>query len=236
MHRFALDIDTIAYVRNLLTGTNPDPIHALVLAELGGAESIVCYLRDDLKTVNETDVQLLRQVVKSYLNVRSNITEDNVRKLMRIKPDMITFVTPGDVSTVAACSVDLNMYAEQMRNFIAEFRSNGILSSVLIQPTLAQVKNAARLEFDYVEFNAGVLADAQDMNAEMEILEEITGLTVAANKLGMGVNISGEIGYDNIRDIGRIDFIEDIIVGEPVFTKALAIGIEQATRDIISLI
>jgi len=236
MHRFALDIDTIAYVRNLLDGKNPDPIHALVLAELGGAESIVCYLRDDLKTVNETDVQLLRQVVKSYLNVRTNITEENIRKLMRIKPDMITFVSPGDVSTIEAQSVDTNMYSGQVKDFIAEFRSNNILSSVLIDPVLAQVKNAARLEFDYVEFNAGVLADAADMNAEMEILEEISGLTVAANKLGMGVNISGEIGYENIRDIGHIDFIEDIIVGRPIFTKALSIGIEQATRDIISLI
>ena len=53
MHRLALDIDPVAYIRNILGGSNPDPIHILVLAELGGAESIVCYYRDDLKTVNE---------------------------------------------------------------------------------------------------------------------------------------------------------------------------------------
>ncbi len=145
MPRFALDIDTIAFIRNMLDGKNPDPVHALVLAELGGAESIVCYLRDDLKTVNEADVQLLRQVVKSYLNVRSNITEDNIRTLMRIKPDMITFVAPGDVSNVEAQSVDLNMYSEQVKDFTAEFRSSGILSSVLLDPSLAQVKMAAKL-------------------------------------------------------------------------------------------
>lgn len=236
MPRFALDIDTIAFIRNMLDGKNPDPVHALVLAELGGAESIVCYLRDDLKTVNETDVQLLRQVVKSYLNVRSNITEENIRALMRLKPDMITFVSPGDVSTVEAQSVDLNMYAEQVKNFTVEFRSSGILSSVLIDPSLAQVKMAAKMEFDYVEFNAASLADAPDMNEELEILEEISGLTVAANKLGMGVNISGGIGYDNIKDISRIDFLEDIIAGRPVFNKSISIGIEQAVRDLIALI
>ncbi len=236
MPRFALDIDTIAFIRNMLDGKNPDPVHALVLAELGGAESIVCYLRDDLKTVNEADVQLLRQVVKSYLNVRSNITEENIRTLMRIKPDMITFVSPGDVSNMEAQSVDLNMYSEQVKDFTAEFRSSGILSSVLIDPSLTQVKMAAKLEFDYVEFNAGGLTDAPDMNEELEILEEISGLTVAANKLGMGVNISGGIGYDNIKDISRIDFLEDIIAGRPVFSKSISIGIEQAVRDLIALI
>jgi pyridoxine 5-phosphate synthase len=149
---------------------------------------------------------------------------------------MVTFVSPGNVSSIDAQSVDLNMYSGQVQDFIAEFRSNNILSSVLIDPTLSQVKSAAKLEFDYVEFNASVLADAPDMNAEIELLEEISGLTVAANKLGMGVNISGEIGYDNIRDIGKIDYIEDIIVGRPIYSKALSIGIEQATRDIISLL
>lgn len=236
MPRFALDIDTIAFMRNMLDGKNPDPVHALVLAELGGAESIVCYLRDDLKTVNETDVQLLKQIVKSYLNVRTNITEETIRSLMRVKPDMITFVSPGDVTSIEAHSVDLNMYSEQIKDFTAEFRSSGILSSVLIEPSMAQVKMAAKLEFDYVEFNAGGLANAPDMNEELEILEEISGLTVAANKLGMGVNISGAIGYDNIKDISRIDFLEDIIAGRPVFTKSLSIGIEQAVRDFIALI
>jgi len=235
MHRFALDIDPIAHVRNLLDGINPDPIHALVLAELGGAESIVCYLRDDLKTVNENDVQLLRQVVKSYLNVRTNITENNIRSLMRIKPDMITSVTPGDISQIDPQSVDMSMYGSQIGGFISEFRSSNIMSSVLIEPNLTNVKTAAKLEFDYVEFNAASLGVATDMNTEIEILEELSGLTVAANKLGMGVNISGAIGYDNMKEISGIDFIEDIIVGRPILSKAISIGIEQATRDMISL-
>ncbi len=236
MHRFALDIDPIAYVRNVMDGKNPDPVHALVLAELGGAESIVCYLRDDLKTVTETDVKLLNQIIKTHLNVRTNITEENIRNLMRIQPDMLTFVSPGDVADVEPQSVDLSMYSGQLTDFVAELRSNNILSSVLIAPDIQMVKSAAKLEFDYVEFNAAGLADAPDMNTELEILEEISGLTVAANKLGMGVNISGKIGYDNIREIAQIDFIEDIIVGRPIVTKALAIGFEQAVRDMISLI
>jgi pyridoxine 5-phosphate synthase len=236
MHRLALDIDPVAYIRNLMDGKNPDPIHMLVLGELGGAESIVCYLRDDLKTVNDRDVTLLREVVKTYLNIRSNITEDNIRKLIGIKPDMITFVAPGDVATVEPDSLDLETYSGQLQNYIAELRSNNILSSVLIDPEIQQVKIAGKLEFDYVELNASRMSEAVDMDSELEILEAISSLCLAANKIGMGVNISGGIGYDNVKEIASIDYLEDIIVGKPILSKALSIGFEQAVRDLITLL
>jgi pyridoxine 5-phosphate synthase len=236
MQRFALDIDSVAYIRNLLNGKNPDPVHALVLAELGGAESIVCYLRDDLKTVNDRDVALFRQVIKTYLNVRTNLTEENIRKLMRVKPDMITLVAPGEISVVEPISLDMEMYSSQIHSAVVELRSSNILSSALIEPDISQIKLAGRLEFDYIEINANCLSEAADMNSELEILERLSGLTLAASKIGMGVNISGNIGYDNIREISAINYIEDIIVGKPILSKALSIGFEQAVRDIMTLL
>ncbi len=236
MHRLALDIDPVAYIRNILGGTNPDPIHILVLAELGGAESIVCYYRDDLKTVNERDVSLFREVVKTYLNIRTNLTEKNVRNLLTVKPDMVTFVAPGEVSSVAPSSLDLETYASQLQNYIAELRSNNILSSILIAPDIQQIKLAGKLEFDYVELNLSHLNSVTDMDSEMALLDEIAGFSLAANKIGMGVNISGHIGYDNMRELAGIDYLEDIIVGKPIFNKALFLGFEQAVRDIITLL
>ena len=236
MHRLALDIDPVAYIRNILGGTNPDPIHILVLAELGGAESIVCYYRDDLKTVNERDVSLFREVVKTYLNIRTNLTEKNVRNLLTVKPDMVTFVAPGEVSSVAPSSLDLETYASQLQNYIAELRSNNILSSILIAPDIQQIKLAGKLEFDYVELNLSHLNSVTDMDSEMALLNEIAGFSLAANKIGMGVNISGHIGYDNMRELAGIDYLEDIIVGKPIFNKALFLGFEQAVRDIITLL
>jgi pyridoxine 5-phosphate synthase len=236
MHRLALDIDPVAYIRNILGGTIPDPIHILVLAELGGAESIVCYYRDDLKTVSERDVNLFREVVKTYLNIRTNLTEKNIRNLLTIKPDMVTFVAPGEVSSVAPSPLDLETYASQLQNYIAELRSNNILSSILIDPDIQQIKLAGKLELDYIELNSSHLSSATDMDSEMALLDEIASYSLAANKLGMGVNISGDLGYDNIREIANIDFLEDIIVGKPILNKALSIGFEQAVRDIITLL
>ncbi|HHE55491.1 MAG TPA: pyridoxine 5'-phosphate synthase [Caldithrix abyssi] len=235
MHRLAVDVDPIAFVRNSFNDKYPDPIQAVVLAELGGAESIVAYLHDDQKTVKETDIVLLKHIVKTYLNIRCNLTEENVRKLLRVKPDMVTFVAPGELNDIAPHPLNVDMYPTQLQDFIIELRTNGILCSVLIEPQVEQVKLAGKLEFDYIELDASGLATVEDMESEIALLEELDNLAIAANKLGMGVNISGAIGYDNIRDITKMENIEDIIVGKPLFSKSLAIGFEQAVRDLIAL-
>ncbi len=234
MHRLGLDVDPVAYIRNLMEDSVPDPVQSVVLGEMGGAESIVCYLRDDQKTVLDRDIALLRQITKTYLNIRANLTEETIRKLLRVKPDMVTFVSPGEIAEIAPAPLDLDMYSTQLINYIAELRSNNILSSVLIEPDINQVKLASKLELDYIEFHAGHYSEAEDMNAEIEALEHISGLTLGASKMGLGVNISGGLDFDNVREIAQIDYIEDIIIGKPILNRALLIGFEQAVRDLIS--
>jgi pyridoxine 5-phosphate synthase len=236
MRRLALDIDPIAFTRNNLGQRDPDPVSAIVMAELGGAESIVCYLRDDQLTVKPRDVKLFKEVVKTHLTVRSNLSEETVRNLISMKVDMITFVAPGEKNTIDPQSLSLENYASQLQNYIAELRSNNILSSVLIDPEISEVKNAGRLEFDYIEFDATSLSRAADMDSEMEALDNLNSLAMAANKLGMGVNISGGLNYDNIRELSQIEYLEDIVIGKAVLSKAIFIGIEQALRDLQILI
>ena len=236
MHRIALDIDPVAYIRNILNDPVPDPVQAVVLAELGGAESIVCYLRDDLKTVSLRDVKLFRQIVKTYLNVRSNLTEENLKTLLQLKPDMVTIVAPGDVNSVIPVTVNLELQNPLLHDYITRFRASNILTSVFIEPEMSQIKLAGKLEFDYIELNASGLNSIDDMSGEMDLLEEIAGIVMAANKMGMGVNISGNIGFENMKELAAIEYLEDIIVGKPLLNRALAIGFEQAVRDIIALI
>jgi len=236
MRRLALDIDPIAFVRNTLGQSEPDPVSAIVMAELGGAESIVCYLRDDQLTVKPRDVKLFKEIVKTHLTVRSNLSEETVRSLISLKVDMITFVSPGEKNTIDPQPLSLDTYASQLQNYIAELRSNNILSSVFIEPNITDVKNAGRLEFDYVELDTSSLATAADMDSELDALDTLNSLAMAANKLGMGVNVSGGLDYDNIRELSRIEFLEDIVIGKPVLSKAVFIGIEQALRDLQILI
>lgn len=236
MSRLALDIDPIALIRNIFGGNTPDPLQSCVLAEIGGIESIVCYFRNDLKTINERDLQILNEVVKTHFNVRSDIDEQTIKKLLKVKPGMVTFVSNNKSSITQPDPILIDEHFDILKNNISDLRVNNIACSVLIEPEIDNVKNAGKLEFDYVEFDVTRYAMADNLDEELAELENINSLSAAANKLGMGVNASGPITAANVGDISKIQFIEDIIIGQSILDKALAVGLEHAVRDFINLI
>jgi len=236
MSRLAVDVDPIGLIRNTFLSDIPDPAQAVVLAEMGGAESIVCYLRDDFRTVSERDVRVLKEICKSHLNIRCNINADMIRKLMTIKPDMVTFVAPDAKSVSDPQPVDIETYGDTIANLTADLRTNDIISCVMLPCDANLIRIASKLEVDYIEFDVRSYANAEDLDGEIAELENLNTLVLAANKLGMGVNVSGGLNQDNIRELTKIDLLEDIIVGKPLAAKALAIGLEHATRDFANLL
>jgi pyridoxine 5-phosphate synthase len=235
MARIAVDIDPVAIIRNLFSQKTPDPAHVIVLAELGGAESIICYLREDLKSVNERDVRIIRELATSHINVRTAIDGENVRKLLKIKPDMVTFVATGSANTLTPRPLILEEHVDAIGTYVADFRASNIATSALIEPEINQVKLAAKLELDYLELFAEKYILAEDMDTQLAELENLSSIVLAANRLGLGVNISGNFNQDNLKDLSKIAYLDDIIVSNSILVKALSIGFEQAVRDFISV-
>jgi pyridoxine 5-phosphate synthase len=236
MSRLGIDIDPVAIIRNIFAEDIPDPAHISVLAEMGGAESIICFLREDIKSVNDRDVRVLKEIVKTHLNIRTTVNDDTVRKLLKIKPDMVTFVSSTPEISLLPGTVNLEDSTGYLSGYIADARANAIATSVFIEPNLSTIKQAGKLEFDYIELNAKLYTSANDLDQQIAELEELNTLVIAANKLGMGVNISAGISQENIGEIAKIHFLDDIIVANSLLVKALAIGFEQAVRDFVSLI
>ncbi len=236
MSRLAVDVDPIALIRNTFLSDVPDPAQAVVLAEMGGAESVVCYLRDDFRTVNERDVRVLKEICKTHLNIRCNINAEMIRKLMTIKPDMVTFVASDSKSISDPQPVNLDTHGDTIANLTADLRTNDIISCVMLPCDVNLIRIASKLDVDYIELDLKTYAEAEDLDAQIAELENINAIVMVANKLGMGVNVSGGLNQDNIRDLLKIDFLEDIIVGKPLMAKAMAIGLEHATRDYANLL
>ena len=92
MVRLGVNIDHVATLRQARRASEPDPVHAAVLAELGGADGITVHLRGDRRHIQDRDVEILRQVVKTRLNVEMAATQEMVRIALTVKPDQVTLV------------------------------------------------------------------------------------------------------------------------------------------------
>jgi pyridoxine 5-phosphate synthase len=133
-------------------------------------------------------------------------------------------------------TLNLDEYSGSLSDYIADARANNIATCVFVEPNLQIIKHAGKLEFDYVEMNAKLYTSAEDLDQQIAELESLNTMVISANKLGMGVNISGGITQENIKELAKIHYLDDIIVSNSLIVKALAIGFEQAVRDFVSII
>jgi pyridoxine 5-phosphate synthase len=236
MVRLGVNVDHIATIREARRGREPDPIAAAVLAELAGADGIVCHLREDRRHIKDRDLTLLRQVVKTHLNMEMAATEEMMKKAISVLPDMVTLVPERRQELTTEGGLDVTTNFDHLEEVTSTLRANNIVVSLFIDPDMSQIKAVAKLGADYVELHTGNYANAQDLNQVVEELERIRSMAMAASKMGLGVSAGHGLNYQNVVDIAKIKQIEELNIGHSIISKAVLIGIEKAVRDMIVLI
>ncbi|MFZ5517848.1 MAG: pyridoxine 5'-phosphate synthase [Candidatus Zhuqueibacterota bacterium] len=236
MVRLGVNVDHIATIREARRGREPDPIAGAVLAELAGADGIVCHLREDRRHIKDRDLTLLRQVVRTHLNLEMAATDDMVKKAISVLPDMVTLVPERRQEVTTEGGLDVTANFEYLEAITSTLRANNIVVSFFIDPDIYQIKAVAKLGADYVELHTGAYANAQDLNKVVEELERIRSMAMAASKLGLGVSAGHGLNYQNVVDVAKIKEIEELNIGHSIISRAVLTGMERAVRDMIGLI
>lgn len=236
MVRLGVNIDHVATIREARKGREPDPVAAAVIAEMAGADGVVIHLREDRRHIKDRDFPLVREVVKTHLNLEMAATEEMVKKAITVVPEMVTLVPENRQEVTTEGGLDVQNKFDQLEETIATLRGNNIVVSLFIDPDIYQIKAAARLRADYVELHTGNYANAPDYNSAMEELEKIRSGAMAAAKLGLGVSAGHGLNYQNVREIVQIKQIEELNIGHSIISRAVFVGLERAIRDMIQLI
>ena len=236
MARLGVNIEAIAALRGLRKQKQPDPISVAVYAEVGGSDGIVCPLREDLHPITERDVQLLKEMVKSHLNLQIPPTEQLITLALSISPDMVTLIPGKKPAATPGGGLDVLGHAERLSQIVQDISAQDIVVSLLIEPMIQQVKAAAKVGADYVDLHLGRYAMAEDLNEKADQLENIKSVALAASKIGLGVAAGCGLNYQNVSDIAAVDKIEEINVGHAIVARALWIGMEAAVRDMVALV
>src|SRR6516165_7197232 len=92
MIRLGVNIDHVATVRQARRAMEPDPAAAAVLAELGGADGITVHLREDRRHIQDRDLRVLRETVRTRLNLEMSVEPEIVAIAVQVRPDQVTLV------------------------------------------------------------------------------------------------------------------------------------------------
>ena len=234
--RFALNVDHIATIRNARGETQPDPVTAALIAEQAGADGIVCHLREDRRHINERDVRLLRELITTKLDLEMAATEEIIKIACDIGPELSTIVPEKrqELTTESGISVIDNV--SHLRDTIKELHDSEIEVSLFIEPDINQIDASAEIEADFIELHTGVFANLLTEEEKFDELEKIRLASKHAKKLGLGVNAGHGLDYQNIKIFRELTDIDEVSIGHAVIARSVFTGLEEAVKEMISLI
>jgi len=229
--KLCINIDHVATLREARGGVEPDPITAAHLCELAGADGIVCHLREDRRHINDRDVRMLRDTIKTKLDLEMAATKEIIGIAVEILPDLATFVPERRQELTTEGGLDVRAHRPQLRDAINELHRHDIEVSLFVDPLAEQIDAAREVEADLIEIHTGAFANARSTEEQVGLLEGVREAARRARSLGLGVNAGHGLNYLNMPLIMTIEEIEEVSIGHAILARAMFTGLERAVRD-----
>jgi pyridoxine 5-phosphate synthase len=236
MARLAVNVDHVATVRQARGVDVPDPVIAAGLAELAGAEGIICHLREDRRHVNDRDLQILRQTVKTKLNMEMAAVDEMVKIALEIKPDLVTLVPERREELTTEGGLDVKARQGYYSTVTERLKDGGIRVSFFVDPDPEQVKAAHQCGADIVEIHTGHYSEAR---SEPEAVERFRRVAIAVKSsvdLSLQISAGHGLDYSNIKRFESLPEIEEYSIGHSIVARAVLVGIEMAVREMVELV
>ncbi len=233
--RLGVNVDHVATVRQARRARYPDPVTAAALAEVAGAHQITIHLREDRRHIQDRDLRVLRETVQTELNLEMAATQEMVKIAYEHKPDMVTLVPERREEVTTEGGLDVNGQREQLRQYVKGLRDGDLKVSLFIDPDLDQVRASHKCDVDQVELHTGRFCEARDAKERARELSRIVDAAKAAAKLGMRVAAGHGLNYENVDRVAAIEEIEELNIGHAIVARAVLVGFERATREMLEL-
>jgi pyridoxine 5-phosphate synthase len=234
--RLAVNIDHFATLREARKSSEPEPILAALLSEIAGAEGIVCHIRTDRRHIKERDLHLLKEAIKTKLNIEMAATEEMKVVALDVKPDVVSLVPerPEELTTEGGLDVIAN--EDHLTSHIVDLKNGGIRVSIFVDPDVGQIDACFRAGVDLIEINTGKYSDLRPGEEQTLAYEEIKNAAAHSFQLGIETHAGHGLDYKNIQPITQLPEIVEFSIGFSIVARAAIVGIDLAVREMIALI
>lgn len=230
MIRLGVNVDHVATVRQARRVQVPDPVEAALLAEKAGADGITVHLREDRRHIQERDVELLRQRLRTKLNLEMAVTPAMVAFAEKLGPDDACFVPEKREELTTEGGLDVMGNRQRVLEAVRRLQERGIHVSLFIDPERRQIETSKAVGADAVEIHTGNYCNAAQTDRQKE-RDAVASAAALARSLGLEVHGGHGLDYDNVTPIAAIPEIVELNIGHSIIARAVIVGIEQAVRE-----
>jgi pyridoxine 5-phosphate synthase len=237
--RLHVNVDHVATLRQARGESYPDPVWAASLCEMAGADGITVHLREDRRHIVDRDVRILRQTVRSVLNLEMAATEEMAGIAKRHRPHAACIVPERRAEVTTEGGLDVAGQQENLRRLVGELGAAGTRVSLFVNPDARQLEAAAAVGAPVVELHTGAYCDAyidawtQGRNPTEAAHDELARIAEAAQVaegLGLEVHAGHGLTFDTVKPVAALPQIAELNIGHFLIGEAVFVGLEASIR------
>lgn len=240
MLKLGVNIDHVATLREArYRGQNrgePDPVTLALICEEAGAHGITAHLREDRRHIQDRDVKLLRERIKTRLNLEMANSPEIVEIALKLKPDIVCLVPEKRQEVTTEGGLDVLGDFAGLTETCKRMKDAGIEVSLFIAPDPQQIEASAKVGAQFIELHTGKFADHFDQKAERNVeLQRLVKGAEQAHALGLQVNAGHGLNYVNLPVLHIVPHLVELNIGHSIVCRSVTTGMAQAVKDMLEL-
>lgn len=229
-----VNVDHVATVRQARRARHPDPVHAALVCEQAGADSITMHLREDRRHIIDADPFALQGLMQTHLNLEMAVTREMLEIATRLRPADCCLVPENRAEVTTEGGLDVARDPARLRESVAQLAAAGIRVSLFIDPDERQVDAARAAGAPVIELHTGSYAEVTGGNRARE-LQRLQQAARHAASMGLTVHAGHGLDYHNVQPVAAIREIVELNIGHAIVGRALFSGLASAVREMKAL-
>lgn len=230
MTKLSVNINKIATLRNARGGNVPNLITVAKDIQGFGAHGITIHPRPDERHIRYQDARDLKEVVYTEFNIEGNPQHNFIDLVLECKPTQVTLVPDAIGAITSSAGWDTIANKDYLTEVIAEFKRNGIRTSIFVDPVLAMVEGAKATGTDRIELYTEAYAHQYGLG-DYNGIEPYIKAAEKAVELDLGLNAGHDLSLDNIRFFKEnIPGLLEVSIGHALISEALYLGLDNVVN------
>jgi len=236
MARLGVNVDHVATVRQARGVRYPDPVMAVGMVELAGADGIVAHLREDRRHMQDRDIRFIREIVQTRFNLEMAATEEMIRMALAIRPSIVTLVPEKRQELTTEGGLDVVKFLQPLKKAIQRLQKGGIPVSLFVDPHRAQIKASREAGAQTIEIHTGHYCDAKTPAQADEEFKRLLDAVGEASRLDLEIAAGHGLNYVNVSRVAEIKEIVEFNIGHSIIARAVLVGLDRAVREMLTLV
>lgn len=226
-----VNIDHVATLRQARGTRYPDPVQAAIESEQAGADAITLHLREDRRHIQERDVEMLRDILLTRMNLEMAVTDEMLAIAEKIRPEDCCLVPERREELTTEGGLDVSGRRARIREACQRLAEAGVRVSLFIDADVDQIAAAAECGAPCIEIHTGHFADASGGKSREREWEKITRAVDAGVQAGLQVNAGHGLNYQNVQRVAALPAVRELNIGHAIVARAVFTGLGEAVRE-----